>query len=178
MKIYTKTGDEGETSLSDGRRIGKSCLEMQVIGEIDELNAALGVVVAKMDEGNLRDFLIQVQKDLIIAGSEVASLQTPLNEQIEKLSEEKITDLEKWIDTMWSELPELKNFILSGGSEVGAYLHLARTVCRRAERQLVAFGKTAPIRPELYKYFNRLSDFLFVAARWVNAKDGVEEVKI
>jgi cob(I)alamin adenosyltransferase len=180
MKIYTKTGDEGETSLLGGKRMSKSCIEMEVIGELDELNAALGVVLSFRAEQNEAEeslylFFQSIQRDLFKIGSEIASLQTPLNENIEKIGENKILELENKIDELWSELPELKNFILPGGSAVGAHLHLARTVCRRAERQMVAFGKSALVRPELYKYLNRLSDFLFAAARWVNRKVGEVE---
>jgi cob(I)alamin adenosyltransferase len=182
-KIYTKTGDEGETSLLGGKRVSKGCVEMEVIGELDELNAALGVVLSfraerSEAEESLYLFLQSIQRDLFKIGSEIASLQTPLNENIEKIGENKILELENKIDELWSELPELKNFILPGGSAVGAHLHLARTVCRRAERQLVAFGKNTPIRPELNKYLNRLSDFLFAAARWVNYKEGINEEKV
>lgn len=188
-KIYTKTGDEGETSLLGGKRVGKCCIEMEVIGELDELNAALGIVLslrasviptetAGRVEESLFAFLQSIQRDLFKIGSEIASLQTSLNDEVDKIDEMKIREIEEKIDEMWSGLPELKNFILPGGSEVGAHLHLARTVCRRAERQLVAFGKKAQIRPELYKYLNRLSDFLFAVARWVNYKKGVEEVRV
>lgn len=181
-KIYTKTGDEGETSLLGGKRVSKSCVEMEVIGELDEFNAALGVVLSfraeqSEAEESLYLFFQSIQRDLFKIGSEIASLQTPLNENIEKIGENKILELENKIDELWAQLPELKNFILPGGSAVGAHLHLARTVCRRAERQLVVFGKNTPIRPELYKYLNRLSDFLFVAARWVNYKAGEIEKK-
>jgi cob(I)alamin adenosyltransferase len=185
-KIYTKTGDEGETSLLGGNRVSKSCVEMEVIGELDELNAALGIVLSLRGPASggdvatpwLVEFLQSIQRDLFKIGSEIASLQTPLNERIEKIGEDKVLELENKIDELWSELPELKNFILPGGSAVGAHLHLARTVCRRAERQLVAFGKNTPVRPELYKYLNRLSDLLFAAARWVNYREGINEEKV
>ena len=177
MKIYTKTGDEGETSLFGGKRVCKDCIEMRVIGEIDELNASLGMVVFELQEGELKNFILEIQRDLFQAGSEVASLQTNL-QNIEKIDSEKISKIEQMIDKLWSELPELKNFILPGGCKAGALLHQARTICRRAERELVEFGKTAQIRPELYAYFNRLSDFLFTAARWVNFKAGVKETTL
>lgn len=195
-KIYTKTGDKGETSLFDGRRVGKCCLEMQVVGEIDELNAALGVVVAMIDEGDeikeirkLRNFINNIQRDLFKIGSEVASLQVFLSPPArggargggrgaKEVSKEKITEIEEVIDRYSVDLPELKNFILPGGSLLSAHLHQARVICRRAERRLVEFGKTTTIRSELYQYFNRLSDFLFTAARWVNYKEGVEEIRV
>mgnify|MGYP001574001722 FL=1 len=196
MKIYTKTGDKGETGLLGGKRVDKNCLEIQLIGEVDELNASLGAALVSLRgekrRGNLRvgttthrDCLASlamtiqnIQRDLFKIGAEVASLQTPLSESVEKINSSRVAETEKMIDEFWSELPELKNFILPGGSEAGAHLHLARTICRRLERELVAFGKTVPLRPELYIYLNRLSDFLFAAARWVNFKAGEEEIKV
>ncbi len=193
MKIYTKTGDKGETGLLGGVRVDKNCIEMQLIGETDELNAALGVVVASLNchpelvSGSLVQFLQNIQRDLFKIGAEFASLQTPLSERVEKINESRVIEMEKMIDEFWSELSELKNFILPGGSQAGAHLHLARTICRRLERELVAFGKSqmsnvkspkSNLRPELYIYLNRLSDFLFAAARWVNFKAGEEEIKV
>ncbi len=208
MKIYTKTGDQGETSLLGGKRVSKNCLEIQLIGEVDEMNAALGVAIVSLRafvviptaveeslkpkrEGSLRssedsvemtkmlvDFLQNIQRDLFKIGAELAGLQTPLVEKIEKINNDRVVEMEKIIDEFWAELPELKNFILPGGSEAGAHLHLARVICRRAERQLVEFGKKISLRPELYIYLNRLSDFLFASARWVNFKAGEEEIKV
>ncbi|MEK7680744.1 MAG: cob(I)yrinic acid a,c-diamide adenosyltransferase [Patescibacteria group bacterium] len=176
MKIYTKTGDEGDTSLLGGKRISKCCIEMRVIGETDELNASLGLVVSELERGDLKNFILEIQKNLFKAGSEIASLQTDL-QNIEKIGQEKITELEKMIDKLCTELPELKNFVLPGGCRAGALLHQTRAICRRAERELVAFGKSAQIRPELYAYFNRLSDFFFTAARWINFRARQEEMK-
>lgn len=190
MKIYTKTGDKGETSLLGGKRIDKNCLEMRLIGEVDELNAALGIVLVSLhchserSEESLSSFLQNIQRDLFKIGAEFASLQTPLSESMEKINSDRVVEMEKMIDEFWSELPELKNFILPGGCEAGARLHLARTICRRLERELVAFGKSedrspkSNLRPELYIYLNRLSDFLFTAARWVNFKAGEEEILV
>lgn len=128
----------------------------------------------------LIDFIKNIQRDLFKFGAELASLQAPLpvQEKIEKINNDRVGEMEKKIDEFWLELPELKNFILPGGSAAGAHLHLARAVCRRAERELVAFGKSAQIRPELYAYFNRLSDWLFASARWVNFIDEQEEIKV
>ncbi len=192
MKIYTKTGDKGETSLLGGKRVSKSCLEMQVIGEIDELNAVLGVVVAVLSPParggvgvvgantfimtDLVNFIQTIQRDLFKIGAELAALQGPLEDSVEKINSDRAIEMEKYIDQFWSELPELKNFILPGGSLAGAQLHMARTICRRAERQLVDFAKTISLRNELHIYLNRLSDFLFAAARYVNSKDGVDEI--
>lgn len=184
MKIYTKTGDTGETSLLGGRRVGKSCIEMQAIGEIDELNANLGVVIVllskKEESAELKEiilFLQSIQRDLFKFGAELASLQSPaLSEKINKIDTARVGEMEQYIDRFWNELPELKNFILPGGSVAGAEIHRARTICRRAERQLVDFSKKTTIRPELHVYLNRLSDFLFALARWVNAREGVQEI--
>jgi cob(I)alamin adenosyltransferase len=185
MKIYTKTGDKGETSLLGGKRVSKSCLEMHVIGEVDELNAALGIVVAWLDKSdqteeieNLANFIQMIQRDLFKIGAELAALQGPLQDTIEKIDNTRVGNMEVYIDTFWGQLPELRNFILPGGSVVGSEIHKARTVCRRVERQLVDFAKTAPVRAELNTYVNRLSDFLFAAARYMNAKEGVEEIVV
>lgn len=203
MTIYTKTGDSGETSLLGGKRVDKSCLEMRVIGEVDELNAALGVVISALRPSPIRggteggvsfaateliQFLQNIQRDLFKIGAELASLQTPPAENVEKINSDRVGEMEKMIDEFWVKLPELKNFILPGGYAAGAHLHLARVICRRAERELVAFGNQllksevqslkSNIRPELYIYLNRLSDFLFATARWVNFKAGEVEIKV
>jgi cob(I)alamin adenosyltransferase len=175
VKIYTKTGDAGETSLLGGARVSKDCVTLRVVGEVDELNSVLGQAVAHLYEEEPADFLQKIQCDLFKVGAELASLQMQVNSQTVKVGEEEIQELEKTIDEYWEQLPELKNFILPGGNNAGATLHYARSLCRRTERELVALGKEQKIRPELYQYFNRLSDFLFAAARLVNAHGGVGE---
>jgi len=182
MKIYTKTGDAGETSLLGGKRVAKNCLEMQVIGELDELNASLGVVVTQFElqkpAQEICMFIQMIQRDLFKIGAELAALQSPLQDMVEKIDTTRVLQMEKYIDMFWQTLPELKNFILPGGGLVGAEIHRARTVCRRAERQLVDFSKKISLRPELQMYLNRLSDFLFATARKVNHQDGVEEIVV
>lgn len=190
MSIYTKTGDSGETLLLCGRRVSKSCVELRVIGELDELNAVLGIIVSilrqqpchfERGDGSLNDIenkIIDIQKDIIIISSEIASLQTRISKTIEKIGKEKISEIEHQIDRWESQLPELKNFIIPGGSLPSAYLHLARAVCRRAERALVVLGKQKKVRAELFIYLNRLSDFLFMAARWANFQFSASEVKM
>lgn len=185
FSIYTKTGDKGETSLLGGKRVSKSSAEMQVIGEVDELNASLGVVVAWLDKmkqteeiEDLATFIQMIQRDLFKVGAELAAMQGPLAGAIEKIDDARTQEMERYIDMFWGQLPELRNFILPGGSVVGAEIHKARTVCRRAERQLVDFAKTVPVRPELSMYINRLSDFLFAAARFINSQEGVEEIVV
>lgn len=178
MKIYTKTGDKGETGLLGGKRVSKGGLEMQIIGEVDELNAVLGVAILFITEEKLRLFIQNIQRDLFKVGAELAALQTTMMERLEKVDNIQVEEMEKLIDEFWAELPELKNFILPSGSAAGAHLHLARVICRRVERGLVAYGQTTALRPELYIYLNRLSDFLFASARWVNFKAGEEEIKV
>ena len=178
MKIYTKTGDTGETGLLGGKRVSKGSLEMQLIGEVDELNAALGVAVLFITEEKLKLFIQDIQRDLIKVGAELAALQTTMIDRLEKVGNARVEEMEKLIDEFWGELPELKNFILPSGNSAGAHLHLARVICRRVERELVTFGQTVSLRPELYIYLNRLSDFLFASARWVNFKTGEEEIKV
>lgn len=177
-KIYTKTGDTGETDLLGGGRVTKDCITLQVVGEIDELNSKIGEAVAQLFDNPPVEFLLKIQRDLFKVGAEVASLQTALNSTVEKIGEEEVGELEDNIDGLWKDLPELKSFILPGGSLSGAHLHYARAICRRAERALVSLGKEINVRPELYKYLNRLSDYFFAAARWVNFQEGVEETKV
>lgn len=177
-KIYTKTGDTGETDLLGGERVTKDCITLQVVGEIDELNSKIGEAAAHLFGALPTEMLNKIQHDLFKVGAEVASLQTKVGDNVIKIGEEEIKELEENIDNYWKDLPELKNFILPGGCLSGAHLHHARTICRRTERALVTLGKEKNIRPELYKYLNRLSDYLFTAARWVNFQEGVEEVKI
>ncbi len=178
IKIYTKTGDSGESSLLGGQRVTKDCISLQVIGEIDELNSKLGEVVAHLWEEEPVEFLKKIQRDLFKTGAEIASLQTKFSSKIVKIGEEEIEELENNIDAYAEQLPELTRFILPGGNLSGAHLHHARTICRRVERVLVSLGKEKEVRPELYKYFNRLSDYFFTAARWINWHEGVEELKV
>lgn len=174
-KIYTRGGDKGETSLVSGERVPKDCVTLKVVGEIDELNSALGVVVATLC-GNLpSDYIKQIQKDLFMAGSEIATLQQPSVGKVSMIGKENIEILEESIDQYEKDLKPLTHFILPGGALAGAYLHVARTICRRVERELVNYCRIATIRPELIAYFNRLSDWLFVAARFVNQEEGAEE---
>ena len=178
IKIYTKIGDIGETALLGGVRVTKDCVILQVVGEIDELNSKLGEVIAHLWEEEPVQFLKKIQCDLFKTGAEIASLQTELNSKVVKIEQGEIEEVENNIDAYAEQLPELINFILPGGNLSAAHLHHARTICRRAERALVALGKEKKIRSELYKYFNRLSDYFFTAARWINWHDGVEENKV
>lgn len=169
MKIYTKQGDEGLTGLLGGDRVSKDHLRIRTYGTFDELNAVLGVVLASSPALNaeLKARLTRIQNELFQLGSELA---TPRNKSpgIELLEESAIGRLEKEIDQMEAALSPLKTFILPGGALEGAYLHLARTVSRRAERELVSLHRAEPMRAEILKYLNRLSDYFFVCARYAN----------
>ena len=175
VKIYTKTGDAGETSLY-GCRVPKQHSVLTVIGSLDELNACLGVALAQPGPDEIKIELTAVQRDLFTLGSEFA---TPQGKQVTGLtlvSEAEVTRLEQQIDSHEATLKPLTNFILPGGVPLGAALHLARTICRRAERAAVELTEVQPVRPEVMKYINRLSDYLFVAARAANAQAGQAEI--
>ena len=177
-KIYTKSGDKGMASLLNGKRVDKCCLEMEAIGEIDELNAFLGILIEEVEEDFKveKNKLLNIQNDLFVIGSILAGLQTDLK-KVPKLSSSKISKLEKWIDKMEKDLPKLKNFILPGGSEEAALAFYARSICRRAERVVISLDQKYVVPISIKKYLNRLSDTLFVFGRWLNMMNGVEEVK-
>jgi cob(I)alamin adenosyltransferase len=176
MKIYTKKGDEGDTSLFGGDRVSKSSGRIEAYGTVDELNSVLGLAASfGLSEKGSR-WVKKVQQDLLVLGADLAAPHSSKT-RIDRIEEGSIEFLEESIDEMDKKLPPLKNFILPGGSRQGAALHLARTVCRRAERTAVACKKTEEISPLAVKYLNRLSDFLFVLARFENKEtDIVEEV--
>ena len=177
MKIYTKTGDAGETSLFDNTRVSKADSRVDAYGEVDELNACLGAARALLG-GELGDTLEMIQQELFSIGSRLADPSSRVAARVDKawLPADAIARLEKTIDTFEAELPPLRRFILPGGSPGGAFLHLARTVCRRAERRVVALGAEA-VDGVIVVYLNRLSDLLFVAARLANRRAGVPEIE-
>lgn len=175
MKIYTKTGDEGETGLFGGSRVPKDHLRIHAYGTLDELNAVLGVVMTQLKNSNfLFDSLQLIQEELFQLGAELATPASKknLSDLIETGS---VTRLEKGIDEFEESLQPLKNFILPGGGNSSALLHLARTVCRRAEREVIALHHQEGVRPEVLEYLNRLSDYLFVAARHENHLAHIED---
>ena len=176
MKIYTKTGDKGETGLMGGKRLTKDSLRITAIGEVDELNAVLGVCRAENKQVVIEKILHVLQRDLFALG---ADLSTPLEEKydVPRVKENQITQLENWIDKIDVEVEPLKNFILPGGSAAAASLHLARTICRRAERAIVALERVENIGENIVKFINRLSDLLFMMARYANFLEKVEEEK-
>jgi cob(I)alamin adenosyltransferase len=167
-KIYTRTGDSGSAGLVDGSRVSKSSLRMAAIGEIDEANAAVGVAIAALGGGDLADRLLQVQNELFDLGADAA---TPGDvDGALRIVPSQVARLEVEIDEMNAALDPLTSFILPGGTPAVAALHLARTVVRRAERAAVALDESEPLNPQLLAYLNRLSDHLFVAARFVAAQ--------
>ena len=175
MKIYTRTGDDGETSLFAGGRVSKGHLRLHTYGTVDELNTILGLAVANDMDNAVRSKVIRVQSELFTVGADLA---TPLDADakwIVRVSADSITQLEQDIDQWEVDLPTLKNFILPGGCVAGAFLHQARTVCRRAERWLVMLQEQEAVNSETLHYLNRLSDWLFVAARAVNHRAGQAE---
>jgi cob(I)alamin adenosyltransferase len=178
VKLYTRTGDGGETALFDGRRVSKADLRVEAYGDIDELNAALGVALAAGAPPDVTAMLEAIERDLFAVGGSLADPGHRVAERVGKMTvgQEDVSRLEQWIDRLETGLPPLRQFILPGGSTPGAALHLARTICRRAERRVVALG-AGDVDPVLLAYVNRLSDFLFVAARTVNHRAGVDELK-
>jgi len=176
MKIYTKTGDAGETGLV-GSRVRKDDPRVCAYGEIDELNAFLGLVGSEAGEGELRPLLTSIQRDLFAVGAQLADPTARLTESRRKaqLPPERVEELERTIDACESELPPLKAFVLPGGGRLGASLHVARGVCRRAERAVVALSAQSAVDPLLVRYLNRLSDLLFVLARRENHRAGHPE---
>jgi cob(I)alamin adenosyltransferase len=178
VKIYTRTGDAGETALFDGTRVSKADPRVTAYGEIDELNAWLGLAAAGTEDPELTGQLHQIQRDLFALGSRLADPAHRIAGRVTKaaISAEHIARLEGWIDRFDEELPPLRRFILAGGTPAGAALHVARTVCRRAERAMVLLGDEA-FEQELLQYVNRLSDLLFTMARALNHRAGVAEVE-
>jgi cob(I)alamin adenosyltransferase len=176
MKVYTKTGDQGQTGLFGGQRVSKNAVRVHTYGNVDEVNALLGVVRAHGVDASLDESLSRVQDELFVLGSDLA---TPgESSHIPRVQHSYIEQLEKEIDQFETELEPLRQFILPGGTPAAAYLHLARTVCRRAERSVVMLTEadSAAINAEVLPYLNRLSDWLFVVGRVVNARAGVQDV--
>ncbi|MFA5829791.1 MAG: cob(I)yrinic acid a,c-diamide adenosyltransferase [Candidatus Gracilibacteria bacterium] len=207
MKIYTKTGDQGQTGLMGGKRVSKNSPRIKAIGQVDELNAALGLVRAHIDSFNaspanlqsqnpakewakVSKILRQIQHDLFSLGADLAtpsdfpspsSISSVANHaphpQIPRIHPAQIKQLENWIDELDTKLPPLKNFILPGGSIQAAHLHLARTICRRTERAIISLQTKEKINEQIVPYLNRLSDLLFILARFVNQLQKITEEK-
>lgn len=176
MPIYTKTGDKGETSLYGGTRISKAAIRVEVYGTVDELNSVLGVAVSFLREDKKTEdlvmFLEEIQMELFDIGANLANPKAP---PIKNLSF-VILSFEKKIDGLTETLPELHNFIMPGGGKAGSFLHQARTICRRAERRVIALSNEDAIDLEIVRYLNRLSDVLFTCARFANIVQGEKEI--
>ena len=177
MKLYTRTGDGGETSLFDGTRARKDDPRVDAYGEVDELNAWLGMVRASGIDPSVGAEIAAIQRDLFALGAQLADPADKLALRVTKavIGDDHVVRLEQLIDHLDAEVPPLRRFILAGGTPTGAALHVARTVCRRAERRIVALSP--PVDPVLVRYVNRLSDLLFVLARVVNLRGGAPETE-
>lgn len=176
MKIYTRTGDGGETSLFGGKRVGKDNPRIDAYGTVDELNACIGMAMASCADPSLVAVLESIQKHLFIVGADLATPLGTHEKKTVRVDKPLIDLLEREIDKHDEELDPLKYFILPGGNQCAATLHFCRTVCRRAERSVFALSKIEPINKNVLIYLNRLSDFLFVIARCANARAGTKEI--
>lgn len=175
MAIYTRKGDKGETSLRKGQKILKFHIRVSSYGNIDELNSVLGVVLAKSKSRVIKDEILKIQNDLFEIGSSLANPSDKSKNQNKYLNK-RIFEIEKTIDNLTEKIPALSNFILPGGGESGAFLHLARTICRRTERKIVELSKKEKIEIEIVSYLNRLSDYLFTLARFANVLERQKEI--
>jgi cob(I)alamin adenosyltransferase len=169
-KIYTRTGDKGTTGLGDGSRVEKNSLRVEAYGTVDELNSSVGLLLAAELPAEVRQSLTRVQHELFDLGGELCMPGTTL------IPDAYVSDLEEDLDALNADLPPLKDFILPGGSEAAARCHLARTICRRAERHVVSLAREEAVNDCTVRYLNRLSDLLFVAARVTARADGGSEV--
>jgi len=181
MKIYTRTGDAGETSLRWGTRTSKDALRVEAYGTVDEANAFVGMAVSQLSPGpadHVKSMLVRIMRELFDVGADLAVPPNKEKGEMPKVSHTFIDALEAEIDALEKNLEPLRTFILPGGTPAAAALHTARTVVRRAERRVVTLMQGEPVDPILLRYLNRLSDFLFVAARAVNHAEGTEDIKV
>lgn len=174
MSVYTRTGDKGKTSLYQGKRVSKASLRIEAIGTVDELNSAIGVAIAQVKNSKLKvqsleKELEKIQSGLFNIGANLANPSSKIN------LEKRVKEFETKIDGLTAKLPELNNFILPGGSLAGSHLHLARTVARRAERRITELSEKEKVEESIIIYMNRLSDFLFMTARFINYKEKKKE---
>ena len=184
FKIYTKTGDSGQTSLVTGQRVSKADLRIEAYGNLDELNAVIGLLICELNQEHAPDFtsevdsLMRVQKELFSCGSELSCAEGKVPKSLQGVLVETadITRLEQEIDRAYAPLPKLANFVLPGGNQGNALAHLARTICRRAERVCVRLSSEEIVRAEVIKYVNRLSDWFFALSRSISFKLKTEEV--
>ncbi len=171
MPIYTKTGDTGMTSLFGGKRVLKSEALVDAYGSIDELNSWMGVIGSHITQGHLKDLLQKIQADLFTIGGHLAGWKADLSPLVTR-----VTEMEVEIDAMEKEVAPLTNFILPGGSIAASYIHVARSITRRVERQVVALAQTETVDASIIQYLNRLSDLCFMMARFINKQANVEDV--
>lgn len=179
MKIYTKTGDKGETGLFGGERVSKNNLRLNAYGSIDELNSFLGLAVIEVTNSDIKNILKDLQNKLFVLGSDLATPETEKNKKLKitRLPDSYISETEEAIDTFEARLDELKNFILPGGSKGSALLHICRTISRRAEREVVALKNTEHIGENIVIFLNRLSDLFFVLSRFENKYSNIPDTK-
>ena len=180
--VYTKTGDKGTTSLVGGQRVKKSDPRVEAYGTVDELNSHVGLLASMlMDNGNeelhrLHLQLKKIQKQLFVIQTLLATEDEATYSKLPPLGDNAVAELEGWIDFMESRLPKLKSFVIPGGSTASAQAHVARTVCRRAERETVRLNDISPVEEKIMKFINRLSDYLFVASRYMLLAENKEEI--
>jgi len=172
LKIYTKTGDDGKTSLYGGKRVEKHNLQVVAYGTVDELNSSLGVLLSHLGDAFSKDFITQIQQDLFSVGTHLAGNSRQSLDHLPK----RVMAMEKQMDEMAEVLLPLKNFILPAGGKDAAFCHLARSICRRAEREVIRLSKVDNVDKRVIIYLNRLSDFLFQTARWLNREAKIRDV--
>ena len=176
-KVYTRQGDQGETRLGGGQKVAKDSPRIAAYGTVDEVNSVVGIVLAYAPCPAVRDALVRIQHELFVLGGDLCVLEEDKGKwSMPTIEQRHIDALEQLMDRLNSELKPLKEFILPGGTQAAAFLHQARTVCRRAERLAVSLARSEPVGPLVVKYLNRLSDALFVLARYENHQAGVEDV--
>ena len=177
MRIYTRTGDDGTTGLFGGSRVPKDDLRIESYGTIDELNSLIGRLLENKEMSDHLDFFRIIQADLFTIGSHLATINEKMREKLPSLSQNSVEKFEKWMDEADEKVPKLKNFLLPGGHPAVADAHVARSVCRRAERRVVALSRLESIDTEIIKYLNRLSDLLFTTARLLSHISKTDEIE-
>lgn len=175
MQFFTRTGDKGDTGLVDGSRVKKNSLRIEAIGNIDELNSLVGMISARNKNEKIKKILTEIQNDLFVAGSEIASPQNKPKIKIPILNAENVKRIEEFTNEIGNQLEPVNKFILPGGSVDSALIHTIRAVCRRTERSIVALDEKEKINEEILKYINRLSSLLFVLARYTNKISDLKE---
>jgi cob(I)alamin adenosyltransferase len=178
MKIYTKSGDKGETGLFGGERVSKDSLRIEAYGTVDELNSFIGLAIIESGTEEIKKLLQEIQNTLFVAGSDLSAPDNETNQKhnILRINDKHIKDIETEIDKFESKLDEIRNFILPGGCKSAAILHICRAVCRRAERRVVSLNNVMKIGNDIIIFLNRLSDLFFVLARYENKTAGIPDI--